>query len=53
VIVTNICCMCKRIEETVDYLLHCEVAYALLSAFFGQFGLSWVMLRQVSNLLAC
>jgi hypothetical protein len=34
-------------------LLHCEVAYALWSAFFGRFGLSWVMLRRVSDLLAC
>jgi hypothetical protein len=31
VIVTNICCMCKRSEEMVDHhhLLHFEVAYAL------------------------
>jgi hypothetical protein len=46
------CSMCKRSEETVD-LLHCEVAYALWSAFFGRFGLSWVMPRRVFDLLAC
>ena len=54
VFVTNRSCMCKRSEDTVDHLLlHCEVAYALWSAFFGRFGLSWVMLRRVSDLLAC
>jgi hypothetical protein len=46
------CSMCKRSEETVD-LLHCEVAYALWSAFFDRFGLSWVMSRRVFDLLAC
>jgi hypothetical protein len=53
VILTNICCMCKRSEEMVDHLLlllHFEVAYALWSAFFGWFGLSWVMSRRVSDL---
>jgi hypothetical protein len=54
VIVTNRCCMCKRCEKTMDHLLlHCEVTYALWSAFFGRFGLTWVMPRQVSDLLAC
>ena len=54
VIVTNRFCMCKRSEETVDHLLlHCEIAYDLWSAFFGGFGLSWVMPRQVFDLLAC
>jgi hypothetical protein len=54
VIVMNRCCMCKRSEETVDHLLlHCEVAFALWSAFFGRFGLSWVMPRRVFDLLAC
>ena len=34
--------MCKRSEETVDHLLfHCEVAYALWSAFFWSV---WVVL---------
>jgi hypothetical protein len=38
----------------VDHLLlHCEVASALWSAFFGHFGLLWVMPRRVVELLAC
>jgi hypothetical protein len=54
VIVTNRSCMCKRSEEIVDHLLlYCEVTYALWGAFFGRFGLSWVMPRQVFDLLAC
>jgi hypothetical protein len=33
--------MCKRIEESLDYLLlHCEVACTIWNAFFNHLGLS-------------
>jgi hypothetical protein len=53
VIVVAKCCMCKRNEESVDHLLHCEVACAIWNVFFSQFKLSWVMNRQVVDLNAC
>jgi hypothetical protein len=37
----------------MDLIFHCEVAYALWSAFFGRFRLSWVMPKRVFDLLAC
>jgi hypothetical protein len=46
--------MCKRSGESVDHLLlHCDVAYAMWSALFSRFGLSWVMPLRVLNLFAC
>jgi hypothetical protein len=45
--------MCKLNEESMDHLLHCNVAYALWSALFTHFGLSWVMPRRVIDLFAC
>jgi hypothetical protein len=54
VIVINQCCMCKKIEETVDHLLlHCDVASVLWNSLFSRFGMSWVMPRRVIDLLAC
>jgi hypothetical protein len=54
VIVMNLCCMYKRSEETVDHLLlHCKVYFALWSAIFSHFGMSWVMPRRVFDLFAC
>jgi len=54
VILVDRCCMCKRNGESVDHLLlHCDVAYALRSALFTRFGLSWVMSRRVFDLFAC
>jgi len=53
-IMVDKCCMHKRNMELVDYLLlHWKVAFALLSAFFSRFGLSWVMPRSVVDLYAC
>jgi hypothetical protein len=53
VIVINRCCMCKKSEETEDHLLlHCEIAFVLCFAIFSLFGLAWVMLRRVFDLLA-
>jgi hypothetical protein len=40
VIVIDRCCMCKMDGETVDHLLHCDVASAIWCAFFSRFGLS-------------
>jgi hypothetical protein len=38
----------------VDHLLlHCDVAYAMWSAIFSRFGLSWVMPLRVFDLFAC
>lgn len=45
--------MCKGDGESMDHLLHCEVACTLWSAFFSCFGLSRVMSRRVANLYAC
>jgi hypothetical protein len=45
--------ICARDGESMDHLLHCEVACALWSAFFSCFGLSRVMSRRVANLYAC
>jgi len=54
VILVDRCCMCKRDGKLVDHLLlHCDVAYALWSALFTRFGLSWVMPRRVIDLFAC
>jgi hypothetical protein len=54
VIVVDRCCMCKRSRESVDHLLlHCDVAYAMWSAIFSRFGLSWVMPLRVLDLFAC
>jgi hypothetical protein len=53
VIMVNRCCMCKRNGESVDHLLHCDVASALWSALFTHFGMSWVMPRRVIDLFAC
>jgi hypothetical protein len=48
------CCICKRNGESVDHLLlHCDVVYALWSVLFTHFGMSWVMLRRVIDLVAC
>jgi hypothetical protein len=54
VIVINRCCMCKKMEESVDHLLlHCDVDFALWYSLFSRFGLSWVMPWRVIDLLAC
>jgi hypothetical protein len=52
VIVMELCCMCKKCGESSGFfLLHCEVATELWSAFLQLFGVDWVMLRRVSDLL--
>ena len=45
------CVMC-RCGETVDYLmLHCEKAHQLWCFIFRSFGVSWVLLRMVPDIL--
>jgi len=51
--VVDWCYMCKRDGESVDHLLHCEVACALWSVFFSCIGLSCVAPRRVADLCAC
>ena len=43
--------MCPHCGETVDHLLHCEMAYWLWSFVFITFGLSWVIARSIPDLL--
>ena len=46
------CCMCRCNGETRDHLLlHCDVACALWSYFFCVFGVHWVMLNRVIDLM--
>ena len=52
--VVNRCCMCKNDWESADHLLiHCPFASDLWSFVFSLFGISWSMLNQVVELLAC
>jgi hypothetical protein len=53
-IVVNRCWLYESNGESVDHLLlHCEVANALWNVIFSRFGLCWVMLGSVRELLAC
>ena len=46
--------MCKNDWELMDHLLiHCPFAFDLGSFVFSLFGISWVMPKQVVELLAC
>jgi hypothetical protein len=52
VIVIEWCCLCKKNGESIDHLLlHCEVARDLWSYVLILFGVEWVMLRTVLELL--
>jgi hypothetical protein len=54
VVIVDICCLCKRNEESVDHLLlHWDVASTLCNYLFTRFGLSWVMPRRTIDLFAC
>jgi hypothetical protein len=54
IVLVNRCGMCKKDEESIDHLLlHCERAQLLWNAFFGRFGLAWVMPQGVVDLLHC
>jgi hypothetical protein len=46
------CCMCKKSEESIDHLLlHCDVARDIWSYFLILFGVEWLTLRRVLDLL--
>ncbi len=48
------CCMCKLGGESVNHLLlHYNVAQELWSMVLILFGVSWVMPRDVMNLVSC
>jgi hypothetical protein len=52
-VVVNRCWLCESDGESVDHLLlHCGVVRALWNAFFTWFGLCWVMLCSIKELLA-
>jgi hypothetical protein len=52
VIVINICYMCKKTVESMNHLFfHYDVIFVLWSTLFNRFGISWVMLRRVIDLL--
>ena len=46
-------CICKRAGETVNHLLlHCPIVGELWSMVYTLFGVSWVMPKEVVELLA-
>jgi hypothetical protein len=46
--------MCKGDGETTDHLLlHCPIAQELWGLVLSMFGVAWVMLSGVEELLAC
>jgi hypothetical protein len=48
------CCMCKKGGESVDHLLlHCPFAWEVWSMVFDLFGVYWVMLSSILELLEC
>ena len=54
ILILDWCCMCKRNGESVDHLLiHCPLAFDLWCMVFTLFGIHWVMLKTVVELLAC
>ena len=51
---TNRCCMCCCNEESVDHLLlFCSIAHSLWTYMLRLFGIDWVMLGSVADLLFC
>jgi len=45
--------MWKKNKESIDHLLlHCDVARDIWSFFYSLFGVKWVMLRRVLDLLS-
>ena len=53
IVVVERCFMCKMCGKSVDHLLlHCPIAYESWSMVFCLFGIHWVMLYKVSEVLA-
>ena len=49
-----ICVICKSNGEQVDHLLlYCPIAFKLRSMVLTLFGIYWVMLKTMVELLAC
>ena len=54
IIILDWCRMCRSDGESVNHLLmHCSVAQELWNMILNMFGVSWVMPRDVVDLLAC
>jgi hypothetical protein len=54
IIILDWCCMCQSDGESVNHLLmHCSVAQELWNMILNMFGVSWVMPRDVVDLLSC
>jgi hypothetical protein len=53
IVVVEWCCMCKKSGESIEHLLlHYDVAWDIWSFFYSLFGVEWVMLRRVLDLLS-
>uniref|UniRef100_A0A2N9HQK9 Reverse transcriptase zinc-binding domain-containing protein n=1 Tax=Fagus sylvatica TaxID=28930 RepID=A0A2N9HQK9_FAGSY len=54
ILILDWCCMCQSDGESVNHLLlHCRVAQELWNMILNMFGVSWVMPRDVVDLLSC
>ena len=54
IILVNWCCMCKNNGESVNHLLlHCPMPWELCAMVCSLFGVHWVMLARVLDLLSC
>ena len=54
IIILDLCCMCRSGGDSVNHLpMHCSVAQELWSMILNMFGVSWLMPRDVVDLLSC
>jgi hypothetical protein len=51
IIIVDRCCLCKRDEESMDHLLHCDVVFALWNSIFTRFGCLGLCLEELSTCL--
>jgi hypothetical protein len=49
----NRCCLCKKDDETINLLLHCEFSVDIWHLVLISFGVSWVTPGNVPQLLHC
>ena len=53
-LLANRCCMCCCNEESVDHLLlFCPITHSLWTYMLWLFGIDWVMLGSIVDLLFC
>jgi hypothetical protein len=53
-IIVNLCCRCKRNEETTNhFLIYCEYTSDLWHLVLNLFGVSWAILSNILELLHC